>query len=507
LELLKVQAADEDPRVRLHAVRAASFFEGKEASAAAQVAFESLKQPGDYYLDYVFNETMRQLRTEVKETLFPTDPIVLASFVAKMPDKDLAKASDSEPVLIARLERKSSDIGTRMTALEKLASLHKTDRLTEIVEALKRLDASGNSKPVADELAKMIATTPAADLAKSGPAFNGLAESGKTKPVRRAAAAALIVSASSPESLWAAAKQTSTREALLSGLGAVVDPSLRAKYQPVLTSVLSDAKTAPEVRAAALTALPLMGPYNAKANFAVLANALKAGTDRTIASHAIAQIPRESWDKAAAGPIVESILAWAKTVPDAQRSNSDIVSTMQLGQELAGLLPPADATRLRKELRGLGVSVFVIRSVHEQMRYDTPRLVVEAGKPFEVVFENPDTMPHNFVIVKPGSREKVGLAASTMKPDDLDKQGRAFVPKSSDILAATKLVEPGQKETLKFTAPNEAGDYEYVCTFPGHFMVMWGKLAVVKDVDAYLQANPVAVQTAPGVVGGQEHKH
>ncbi|HET6408704.1 MAG TPA: PVC-type heme-binding CxxCH protein, partial [Chthoniobacteraceae bacterium] len=167
LDLLKVQATDEDPRVRLHAVRAASFFEGKEAPAAAQVAFESLKQPGDYYLDYVFNETMRQLRTEVKEPLFPSDPLVVTSYVAKLSDKELANAPDSEPVFIARLERKNSDAGTRMTALDKLAALHKTDRVGEIVTTLKRLDAANGSGSVIDELAKTLVTSPAADLDKA----------------------------------------------------------------------------------------------------------------------------------------------------------------------------------------------------------------------------------------------------------------------------------------------------------------------------------------------------
>src|SRR4030095_15832121 len=63
LALLKTAAADKDPRVRLQAIRAASFFKGKDAPEAMQVAFTSLKEPGDYYIDYVFGETMRQLRT------------------------------------------------------------------------------------------------------------------------------------------------------------------------------------------------------------------------------------------------------------------------------------------------------------------------------------------------------------------------------------------------------------------------------------------------------------
>jgi azurin len=172
--------------------------------------------------------------------------------------------------------------------------------------------------------------------------------------------------------------------------------------------------------------------------------------------------------------------------------------------ELASLLPPADAARIRKELRSLGVSVFVVKTVREQMRYDTPRIVVEAGKPFEVIFENVDMMPHNFVLVQPGTRQAVAEAVQTMKPDHLDKDGRAYIPwdgKKLDkrVLDATRLIEPGQKQTLKLTAPKNEGEYEYVCTFPGHWMIMSGKLIVTKDVDTYLQKNPEA--PAPNLPG------
>lgn len=134
--------------------------------------------------------------------------------------------------------------------------------------------------------------------------------------------------------------------------------------------------------------------------------------------------------------------------------------------------------------------MIVVKTVREQMRYDTPRLVVEAGKPIEIIFENLDAMPHNFVVVEPGTRQAVAESVQARRPDQLDKEGRAYVPPTRDrrVLAATKLVEPGQKETLKLTAPAKEGEYEYVCTFPGHWPIMWGKLVVTKDVDAYLQA-------------------
>ena len=59
LALLKTQADDENARVRLEAVRAASFFNSTEA---VEVALTVLKHPTDYYLDYTLRETLRELR-------------------------------------------------------------------------------------------------------------------------------------------------------------------------------------------------------------------------------------------------------------------------------------------------------------------------------------------------------------------------------------------------------------------------------------------------------------
>lgn len=61
LELLRVQVADEHPRVRLEAVRAASFFEGPQVARALEVAMESLLYPSDDYLKYTLDETTKTL--------------------------------------------------------------------------------------------------------------------------------------------------------------------------------------------------------------------------------------------------------------------------------------------------------------------------------------------------------------------------------------------------------------------------------------------------------------
>lgn len=59
LALLKVQANDAHPAVRLEAVRAASFFQTTEAAA---VALESLNHPQDRFLEYTLDQTMKTLK-------------------------------------------------------------------------------------------------------------------------------------------------------------------------------------------------------------------------------------------------------------------------------------------------------------------------------------------------------------------------------------------------------------------------------------------------------------
>src|SRR5262249_43480325 len=127
--------------------------------------------------------------------------------------------------------------------------------------------------------------------------------------------------------------------------------------------------------------------------------------DVTVAAQGIRTLPRNAWPKADAAKAADALLAWAKTVPASERSAQEFVEVVNVASDLAGALPADQATAVRKELRGLSVAVFVIKTVREQMRYDTPRIVVEAGKPFEIILVNEDFMQHNLVVVQPGARE------------------------------------------------------------------------------------------------------
>ncbi len=488
LALLKIAANDESPRVRLEAVRAASFFNGADVRDAFLVACEALKRDTDYYIDYCFQETTRQLQHLSKEVLLPTDPKALAYVVSRMSDAELAKAPEVEPVLEARLERKETDVTVKEKALGALAALHHTGRVQELVSTIERLEGKRGGGAEIDQLTKMLSLSSAEELGKSRGLLISLAEKAQQNGSRRAAWVALLTADANPDKTWPEAKTPAAREALIESIGYLMDPGLRTKFQPMLVAALADPQLSAGARSAVLNALPLTGAEFSKANFSLIAASLQKGIARPAAARALMQLPRDAWDKNLAGPLTESILAYARSVPNNDRSAQDYVEVVQAGNELAGLLAPEDATRVRKELRGLGVSVFVVKTVREQMRYDTPRLVVEAGKPFEVIFENMDLMGHNFVIVEPGARKAVAEAAQTMPPTQLDKQGRAFLPKNDKrVVAATRLVEPGQKEVLKVTAPQKEGEYEYVCTFPGHWMIMWGTLVVTNNPDAKLQ--------------------
>lgn len=489
LDLLKTAVNDEDQRVRMQAVRALSFYQPTpDARAALEIAFDALKRPMDYYIDHVFGEAYKGLQSAVKEKILPTDPVVLTAFLEKTEDGDLNGLPKVEPVLTEKILRPSVKPDVRTQAVTDLAKLKNSNRVAIITDAMKAIEAAGGKlNKSADELGKFLVMEPKADLAKGRDAIAALASVAKQAPVRRNVYAAVVISDGAPDQLWSAS-DAATRNVLIESIGLIPanEAALRGKFQPLLTAMLAEGKLNGASLRAVLTALPLVGVENAGANFKVAAKYLVDGKERSSAARALLKFPRTAWAADQAKPIADSVLAYAKTVPAGDRSKQDYVEVVTAAKEMASLLPADAAKSTLKDLRAVSVDVFIVHTVHEQLRFDTTKLTVQAGKPFEVIFENDDVMPHNFVIVPPGKHMDIGTAAMTMTPTQLDKQGRAFLPKAfeKDVIAATKLVEPGNKEQLKVKAPGQPGKYEFVCTFPGHSLIMWGTLEVVKDLDA-----------------------
>lgn len=118
-----------------------------------------------------------------------------------------------------------------------------------------------------------------------------------------------------------------------------------------------------------------------------------------------------------------------------------------------------------------------IGCVPERMLFDKTSFTAKPGQPVKLTLSNPDATQHNLVIVKPGALEEVGMAGNEMAKDPKGL-AKGFVPKSSKILHHTKLLGPDTAEVLRFKAPTTPGVYPYLCTFPGHWIIMKGEMIV-----------------------------
>lgn len=118
-----------------------------------------------------------------------------------------------------------------------------------------------------------------------------------------------------------------------------------------------------------------------------------------------------------------------------------------------------------------------IATVPARMLFTPNEFRVKAGQAVKLVLTNPDLMQHNLLIIEPGSLEEVGTAANEMAKDP-EGVRKGFVPRSDKVLHASRLLDPNTGEVLRFMAPTRPGIYPFVCTFPGHWVVMNGKMIV-----------------------------
>jgi azurin len=118
-------------------------------------------------------------------------------------------------------------------------------------------------------------------------------------------------------------------------------------------------------------------------------------------------------------------------------------------------------------------------SVGDTMRFTPAVIEAKPGESLRVVLRGTGTMPkvamgHNFVLLRKGANPKTFADRSATSRDT-----EFIAPALKDqVLAATKLVGPGETSEATFRAP-AAGEYDFICSFPGHFNLgMRGKLIV-----------------------------
>ena len=123
-----------------------------------------------------------------------------------------------------------------------------------------------------------------------------------------------------------------------------------------------------------------------------------------------------------------------------------------------------------------GVANVTITS-NDGMRFDVRKINVSSGQKVRVTLTHTGKldkriMGHNVVFLTNGVKPSAfAVKAAAARDND-------YIPKgTTEVIAHTKMIGGGETTVIEFIAP-EAGTYNYICSFPGHYAMMKGKLIV-----------------------------
>lgn len=117
---------------------------------------------------------------------------------------------------------------------------------------------------------------------------------------------------------------------------------------------------------------------------------------------------------------------------------------------------------------------------NDQLQFNTKSFEVTEGQKVVLSFKHIGQLPavamgHNVVILKSGTSIPAFSAKCAPAKDN------EFIPEDEEskeqIIAHTKLLGGGESDEITFTAP-AAGEYPFICSFPGHFAIMQGVMTV-----------------------------
>ena len=419
-------------------------------------------------------------------------PAIVAFQLKRLTNKqlvDLERKPDEakyKPVYSALLTRKGLEKKYREEAVEGLTKIGKTDAASVLLEGIGKVDAE--DKGTLRELAGLLMAQKPAALAARREKLESLAKESESPAVKQAAYAALATADGKSETVWRLASGNNDAAAVLGGIPMITAPAVRASFYPEVRRLVEKAPD-DATRVAAIEAISAVPGKEAEA-FGLLADVVRqeTGDAQAAAIRSIARVPASKWPKDRLEPLADAIVKLVKQTPAEQRTTPAMVHTVQLGNDVGTALGGEKGAAAKRALRDLAVRVVLVQTLYEQMMYDLRYFTVQAGKPVQIVLDNTDTMPHNIVITAPGAMQEIALLAGAMQASD-DPAVKQFVPDHPKVLQATKLIGPGESAKLSFTAPTKPGNYPFVCTYPGHWVKMYGVMQVVADLDQHDQ-NP-----------------
>ena len=141
------------------------------------------------------------------------------------------------------------------------------------------------------------------------------------------------------------------------------------------------------------------------------------------------------------------------------------------------VVPSTHSDSERMENSASQDTVMITLNSNDKMQFDLSEINVFDGQTVILTLHHTGTMPlkamgHNFVLLTKGTSLS-GFAKRAVKAKDND-----YIPTDqSDVIAYTGLIGGGESTTVTFKAP-EKGTYDFLCSFPGHYVIMKGKFNV-----------------------------
>ena len=125
---------------------------------------------------------------------------------------------------------------------------------------------------------------------------------------------------------------------------------------------------------------------------------------------------------------------------------------------------------------GQGVDTTItIRAAGSTLEFTPTRVSAKAGTRLRLRFVNDGTLPHNLVVPKSDD----DIDALALAAYQAGETGYVPMELKTKLVGFTTLASPGETVEVSFVVP-AAGEYTYVCLFPGHSNSMLGTLRALR---------------------------
>lgn len=140
-------------------------------------------------------------------------------------------------------------------------------------------------------------------------------------------------------------------------------------------------------------------------------------------------------------------------------------------QEKTGSNPVSEEELARQD------TIKITLQANDKMQFDQEQITVYEGQTVRLELIHTGSMPkasmgHNFVLLAPS------ISASKYSKQALKEKENDYILRDpANTIAHTKMLGGGESDEIIFKAP-KVGEYDFICSFPGHYANMKGTFIV-----------------------------